>query len=62
MPVVLSDQDAASVKSHLVVLLASYELMQHSEYRDFEIRMVRRLIDRLHQQHQPAAGFIRAVK
>jgi hypothetical protein len=62
MPVVVSDRDAASMRSQLGVLLTLYEAQPKSEYRDFEIRIVRRLIAKLRFEKQDGSALIRAVK
>lgn len=62
MSVVVSDRDADSMRSQLGVLLALYEAQPQTEYRDFEIRIVRRLIAKLQGEKQEASALIRAVK
>ena len=62
MPVVVSDHDAASIRAQLAVLLTLYERESQTEYRDFEIRIVRRLIAKLRFEKQEGSALIRAVK
>ena len=61
MPTVLSDRDAASVWAQLNVLRAYYESQPQTEYRDFELRIVRRHLEQLSAEPQKPSDIIRAV-
>lgn len=62
MPVVLSDRDARSIWAQLEVLRHLYEREPQTEYRDFELRIVRRHLAQLSAEPQEPSQIIRAVK
>ena len=62
MPIVLSDKDALSIWAQLEVLRNVYESKPQSQYRDFELAIVRRHLAQLSSPPKDRRDIIRAVK
>jgi hypothetical protein len=62
VPVVLSDRDARSIWAQLEVLRHLYEREPQTEYRDFELRVVRRHLRQLSAEPQEPSAIIMVVK
>mgnify|MGYP000931645959 CR=1 FL=1 len=62
MPVVLSDRDAKSIWAQLEVLRNLYEAQPKTEYREFELGIVRRHLAQLGGELPPAAGLMKVVR
>jgi hypothetical protein len=62
MPVVLSDRDARSIWAQLEVLRHLYEREPQTEYREFELGIVRRHLAQLSAEPTPTTDLIRAVR